>query len=207
MADLLIYALRDPRTFEIRYVGMSRKGMSRPLYHKRDSVLRSDSNLHKVRWIRGLQAEGLEYEVVVLERVEHAVDLATAEVKWISFGKAAGTLTNLTDGGDGGDTFSGRKHSTETRAKMRAARAKQDTSQYREKLSVRLKGRVFSDAAREKMSRAQRQRDWSYRKGQPKSAEHREKIAAALRGRKLSPEHREKVVNALARTREAKHAA
>lgn len=97
----LIYALVDPCTYEIRYVGKSTSGMYRPRSHKQPSSLRKKD--HKNHWIKKLQSEGKLYEIAVLEYVSDPSKLSAAEIKWISFIRCLGChrLTNLTDGGEG----------------------------------------------------------------------------------------------------------
>ena len=102
MSRIFIYGLRDPRSMMIRYVGKTNTGMRRPLSHAEKQCLDIERNTHKVNWIRSLLKLGLMYEVVVLEHVSIVADLDSAERKWIRWGREAGVLVNLTDGGTGG---------------------------------------------------------------------------------------------------------
>src|ERR1700694_1006043 len=97
----IIYALVDPRTRGIRYIGKSCTGTTRAVAHGSPAhMLRWPS--HKTNWIRELQGLGLKYEIQILEVLPTADALCDAERRWIAHGRAQGwPLTNLTDGGDG----------------------------------------------------------------------------------------------------------
>lgn len=96
----LIYALRDPETQEIRYVGKSTKGLARPRAHGRKYSLSIQS--HKNGWIKSLLAKGLDYEIVTLEENILIENLNDREKYWVAYYKEGGAnLTNLTDGGEG----------------------------------------------------------------------------------------------------------
>ena len=112
----IIYALIDPRTGAVRYVGKSSSGLERPRDHAR--CARGDTSTHCARWIRQLQAFGLTYEIVVLEVASAAAPLGDRERWWIAFARAWGcSLTNLTDGGDGSPGYA---HTAETKALLSA---------------------------------------------------------------------------------------
>lgn len=123
--DCFIYGLVDPRCSDdlvrgLRYVGQTSVGMARPKSHSKEWSLEADSNLHKVAWIRSLQAEGLEPRVVVLSRLESADQLDSEEVRLIEHHRALGSpLLNLTDGGGGRRGF---EHSEATKVKISEAK-------------------------------------------------------------------------------------
>lgn len=169
--DLLIYGLRDPRTQEIRYVGSSKRGLARPRVHA--GLARRGEPGHKANWIRSLQADGLSYEIVVLERVQTVADLTSAEMRWIALGKSAGTLTNLTDGGDGvlnpslesrqsrAEKLRGHPVSAETRRRISIGRAGfKHTEETRQRISASLRGGKRSAETRAKQAAAATAR-WS----------------------------------------------
>lgn len=126
----IIYGLRDPRNGEIRYIGQSSTGLSRPKGHSSDSNMLKYKHLYVVRWLNKLKADGFVAEIVILEDLTKDVDgkhdtektktLNDAEIKWIAIGRQAlgKRLTNCTEGGGG---LLGRRHSIETRQKMSAA--------------------------------------------------------------------------------------
>lgn len=107
----LIYALQDPETKQIRYIGKSTKGLKRPHEHKRAYSLKAHT--HKNNWIKSLFAKNLMYEIVVLEENIEDNQLDTKEIYWIAYHKSINSpLTNGTDGGEGS---LGREISEETR--------------------------------------------------------------------------------------------
>lgn len=124
MADTtFIYALCDPRTREVRYIGKSDDPYKRYCHHLWDK-----SETHKVHWIRELAEEGFLPVLQILEECQY-YEWEQKECDWIAFEKRCGcNLTNLTDGGDGGDTGGnhvgrgfGWHHNDATREKQRRA--------------------------------------------------------------------------------------
>ena len=110
----LIYALCDPATGEVRYVGKTVRTPQRRLYYhvKKAST---GSQLYVCNWIRSLDGSPV---IKVLE--ENPPNLNESEIRWIAKLRREGArLTNLTDGGDGGDTSM--FWTDEGRVKMRAA--------------------------------------------------------------------------------------
>jgi hypothetical protein len=110
----IIYALIDPRTKEIRYVGKSCYGLGRP---RRHAINARSEPTRKAAWILELLAVGLMYEIRVLEHCRSHDDVADAEERWIFTGnRLRWPLTNQAPSHMGK-----RKHSAETRAKMSAS--------------------------------------------------------------------------------------
>lgn len=96
----LIYALKDPETNEIRYIGKSTSGLRRPNQHKQKYGLLT--NNHKNNWIKSLLAKGLMYEIIILEENIELESLNNREKYWVTYYKSLGScLTNQTDGGEG----------------------------------------------------------------------------------------------------------
>jgi hypothetical protein len=191
----LVYVLTDPRTEEVRYVGVTVRGLNRRL-NEHVSRARTGARSYRDSWIRQLLALGLRPDI---SRVGFAWDddWVEAEQRWVAHYRAAGArLTNLTDGGEGN---SGYVPSEETRAKWRAARrgkkyapgrvpamlGKHHTEEARAAIAAASASRKQTDAAKAKISAA--------RKGKPLSKEHVEKMAAAKRGRTLPDWHRAKI--------------
>lgn len=100
--QLIVYALIDPCTLMIRYIGKSVNGMSRARWHF--SASGREGNTHRANWLKGLARDLLVPIVTVLDTSalsRHGLD--QLEIWWIAYGKAFGwPLTNMTDGGDGG---------------------------------------------------------------------------------------------------------
>jgi hypothetical protein len=188
----LIYGLRDPRSFEIRYVGRSTSGLIRPRAHRSAA---NREHTRKACWIKSLQKVGLNYEVVILETVDSASALNEAEIKWISVGRNAigARFTNATAGGDGRvASFA----SEETKAKMRASSRGRlglgtNSLETRLRIAAALRGRALSAETRARMSASARAR--SDRK--PHSEATKQKIAASQRtaAARRSPEVRKKI--------------
>lgn len=99
----LIYGLIDPITNEIRYIGKSEKGMGRPREHFCPYQLKIKNK--KNSWIKSLKKINLIPIIKIIEICESKDLLNDREVYWISFYKQIGNnLTNMTDGGTGGNT-------------------------------------------------------------------------------------------------------
>jgi hypothetical protein len=189
----LIYALTDPRTGEIRYVGKSEHGLARPRAHDCPS---NRTNTYCSRWIAKLKAQGITYGIQVLEELSARDLLSEAEERWIAKLRAEGCkLTNLTNGGGGtkgrswteeqrrrqSERCKGVPLSLEQREKLRIANTgKKASAETKAKMSATRKGRTISEAHRKALSESL--------KGHPVSAEAREKMAAAKRGKKQEPE-------------------
>lgn len=115
----LIYALVDPNTNEIRYIGRSSNKLKRPKSHWQDPKVRNRRD-YCHNWIRSIAP--IRPEILVLESWHVATndEINESEVFWIAYYKSIGSkLTNLTVGGEGS---SGVKRSAETRAKLSRAR-------------------------------------------------------------------------------------
>jgi hypothetical protein len=165
-----IYALADPRTNKIRYVGVSAKPSERYGGHLRACAKK---HTHSAYWIKSLLSLGLKPKQIVLEIVTNG-QWQEAEKRHIKQQREAGAnLTNLTDGGEG--TW-GREYTLETKAKI----------------GSKSKGRYFSPATRSKMSVSHKGKT-----GQFHSPETKAKISAIKKGTTLSPEARAKISKSL----------
>lgn len=130
-----IYALVDPRTLKIRYVGKAIDPQQRCRDHMKESELKG--SCRRVTWLRKLKKMGLAPTVSILETVENS-KWQEPERKWIAhFRKNGADLVNTLDGGEGihrgfkpspeagkkiGDKLRGRKRSPEFIAKMSASK-------------------------------------------------------------------------------------
>jgi len=106
-----VYAICDPVTDEIRYVGMTMgNGFKRLARHMFRASHGGKTHLHN--WLRTLTALP---NMKILETANERDVLANREIEWIARLRALGVrLTNIVDGGEG---FRG-NHSLESRAKM-----------------------------------------------------------------------------------------
>lgn len=144
---LYIYALLDPRTDAIRYVGMSKCPEMRLRDHRKDKA-----NSHKTHWIQQLKQYGIEPKVYILEEC----DITNWQVKeqlWISGLRRLGySLTNTTDGGEGAI---GLVVSIETREKLAASRLGRKFGSHSEetkrKIGLASKGRECKEEVKDKL--------------------------------------------------------
>lgn len=97
-----IYALADPETDEIRYVGKADCVKERFASHMREAKTGKQS--HKCNWIRQVTDKSLKPKLVVLEEVSQK-DWKKAEIYYIEqFKKLGHGLTNIAKGGEGFET-------------------------------------------------------------------------------------------------------
>jgi hypothetical protein len=101
---MIVYLLRDPRNFSVRYVGKTQRPMD---VRFREHILRSSKKtdkdyLHVRRWIKALIALDLLPYVEIVSSCMSLEDLDEKEKRLIAHYKSIGCdLTNMTDGGDG----------------------------------------------------------------------------------------------------------
>lgn len=209
----LIYALIDPRTNEIRYIGKT----NQKLNIRYTSHMRDVRPSRKLNWLISLKNAGLKPRIEIIEKLNEGSvlsDWQDAERFWISYLRSIGvSLTNLTIGGEGihgftrtsehkkkiGDAHRGRKRSQETRARIAESRklisndhlrilainqrGTKLTPEHRAKIAAAGIGRRHSKETIERMSKAAL--------GRKCSAETRENMSRAQKMR--SPEHQEKM--------------
>jgi len=102
MTQTYIYALVDPDTDGVRYVGKADNPHKRLEIHLAGYEPRTT---HKSNWIKSLLAQGKQPELMILEEVDAAA-WQEAEKRWIAYFRKVGvSLTNTTDGGEGGATI------------------------------------------------------------------------------------------------------
>lgn len=212
-----IYALADPRTSEVRYVGATNNPRRRYTDHLNEN---NRKEVYKHRWISGLRGIGMRPRMLILE--EGKGSRVEPERWWIDyFRKQGARLTNLTIGGEGapgynppsetrqrmsrsakarqkpsaetreriGAALRGRKRTPEVVAKAAAARTPHRwTEEERARLSAAVTGFRHTDTARQKIRAAGM--------GRVHSQETRAAISAQHKGKTLSPEHRKKLSEA-----------
>lgn len=111
----IIYGLKDPLTNEIRYIGKSTSGLSRPRSHLTPNKYLKENN-YKAKWIKSLIHNGIIPEIVILCETDNILELDKLEIEFIKEYRSLGyRLTNLTDGGEGS---LGRVLSAETKEKI-----------------------------------------------------------------------------------------
>lgn len=174
----VIYALCEPDTGEIRYVGKANDLPSRIRCHRFE---KHDSRIHtrKINWLRSLGDR--EPVVRVLASVSRE-EWAQTERRWIRILKQAGArLTNYADGGQTSPT-EGRGHTEESKAKMRAAALRNGST------PPSRKGHPVTLEARENMRQASLRRKaippmmGGWNKGKAMSAEFVETMRRARKG-------------------------
>lgn len=93
-----IYALLEPDTDRVMYVGQSIDVMFR--YRQHCDSLSADPNFGKIEWVGELRHEGRKPKLVVLEEVKTEEALDGAERRWIHHFKALGQAElNISSGG------------------------------------------------------------------------------------------------------------
>jgi group I intron endonuclease len=199
--DVYIYALVDPTTKHIRYVGKTISPQNRLKAHIKNT---DGKNTHRNAWVNKLARDGLTPEMEIIEEIKNSNDLdwQHREVFWIDWFKGEGyNLTNLESGGIGG-----KRMSDETREKL-ANRTFSES--HREKLSNALKGIIPSPqcmAASRKAatgriptpeSLAKRaeslKKTYAERPRAPMSDETKQKISKTLTGKPLPDETKQKL--------------
>lgn len=162
-----IYALCDPTTREVRYVGKTiGSAKKRQVQHESDARRGVARQRRLSAWLRSIGCTSL---LVILEHDPAHLD--QAECDWIALLRTAGArLCNMTDGGDG--QRPGWSPSVETRRRLSESHT----------------GLVRSESHCQALSKAQL--------GRKVSPETRAKIAVARRGQKPTPEHRAKLSEA-----------
>src|SRR3990167_7541172 len=148
-----IYALVDPRNYEIRYIGKSIYPNIRYKQHLKDITY----NPHKQHWIKMLASLGLQPLLEILEEVDND-NWQDIEIWYIEETKKCGhRLLNMTSGGDGllnvsdetkeklrlkmignrnavgniNSGMRGHRHSEETKNKIRIANSRPKTVEHK----------------------------------------------------------------------------
>ena len=114
-----IYALKDPKTNEVKYIGKT----SGPLYKRLSSHYVDKKRSYKKSWIDSLKKQKIKPLIVTIEECEENV-WQEREKFWISYYRKimGNKLTNILEGGNG--LPKGYKHSQATKEKIRASSKK-----------------------------------------------------------------------------------
>lgn len=169
-----VYALCDPVTDEVRYIGKTFRWARRIAEHLRPKQPKS----HLGNWLRSLMRRGLKPKRVLLD-AGRGDGHGPAERAWIQEYRSQGAnLVNATDGGEG---TPGKIVSDETKAKIgRANRESPRAAAHRAALAEKRRGMRFPPEVRARMGES--------RRGKKRSNEHRANLSAALKGHKHSEE-------------------
>lgn len=98
MENVFIYALSDPRSNQIRYIGKANNPEDRYINHFNSA---RDKNTHKRNWINSVRKDGFRPELLIIDEVPKS-DWQYWEKFYISLFKTWGfNLVNYTNGGDG----------------------------------------------------------------------------------------------------------
>lgn len=115
--NLLIYIYSLSYNGIIFYIGKTKNLKQRLSKHKSTSLIRENKSL-KEEFIFNLLSEGKEINISIIETVD--IDENEREIFWINYYKSEGIkLYNSTIGGDGGNCWDGKKHSDETKIKLK----------------------------------------------------------------------------------------
>lgn len=138
-----IYALLDPYTNEVRYIGKTKYSLT----HRLSGHLQSKQNNHRCNWIASIVKQGKLPNIILIEQTYHWEE---AEIFWISYFKFLGArLVNSTSGGEG-SCFTG--ESLGNIRRILTVRNKSDKQ--RNAVSIKLKNRVISEQQRKDISKA-----------------------------------------------------
>lgn len=168
-----IYALLEPDTNDVRYIGKSDNPKRRFQNHLTDK-----RKNHRTSWIKSLKNKGQEPLLIILEEVAFEI-WQIRERHWISFYREKGAdLVNMTDGGEGG--YLGEEATARASLKKRG---KKHTDEHKRKISEGCKGHFVSEGSKQRWAEL----------GKNKSEETKRKIGEASKGRTLSQEARMKI--------------
>jgi hypothetical protein len=184
-----VYALIDPRTEAIRYIGLSIDPIDRLRRHIQRA--RRGAPSHKDNWIRQLLSLGIKPKVKVLETLCTREEACNREQYLISQATARGwNLTNSTLGGEVSWTCIpevGRKISERNRGRPSPLKGIKRSEEFKQKLR-KPRNRIFSLEERKAIGDRFR--------GKKLSDEQRRNIGLGSKGHRLTPESRSKISEA-----------
>lgn len=182
MNAVAIYALCEPISGAVRYVGYSKDAPTRYKGH-----LSENSKTHKSRWVNKLLREGAAPKLRVLCVVQGATEAKRVEVALIAAYRRRGArLTNSTAGGDGVVD-----PSPEARAKISATH--RGRIQSAEEIEKRRLGQLRYHSKHPNAAKV----NSAVNLGKKHTAEARAKMSAALLGRPHEEERKKKISDSL----------
>ena len=153
-----IYALVDPRTQIVRYIGKSDRPKRRLSSHLSKQGLADKT--YRAYWLRSLVSSGFKPEMICLQAVS-LKDWEGAEKYWIHYYKEQGVrLTNSKDGGDGGANpcEASRRRMACAAANRWESMSEEDRRSFTKSRAEACLGKVISPEVRAKISAAQKGR-------------------------------------------------
>lgn len=114
--NVFIYALVDPSTKQVRYIGKTANPKARYTNHITHSRVAKFRDIPVYKWIRNLEKYGKMPKMVVLEEVP-LMRWESVEQHYIEKYREEGNLLNVQDGGMWLNGFQGRQHSEESKKK------------------------------------------------------------------------------------------
>lgn len=113
--SFFVYRLSSPENNVVKYIGITKDLSARYRKH----ITQTSKRTLKNNWIKSLLKRGVKPIMTVIDGAETREEANILEKYWIIKHKDWGfDLKNMTNGGDGGDTMSGRKLTTEQRKKI-----------------------------------------------------------------------------------------
>ena len=189
-----IYTLSDPRTNQVRYVGVTFRKKARYREHLSRAI--TGGKTYRDCWIRSLIADGVRPSYQVIE-CGTGDGWQEAERRWIAHYKPLTKLTNLTEGGDGAPGYVPTPELRQKWSEMRAGvpyapgripamKGKKQTPEAIEKIRNASDGRKMPDSMKQKLSAA--------RKQNPISPEQQTRMIEASNATKQTDEYRQRAI-------------
>jgi group I intron endonuclease len=149
--NYFIYCLKDPISLEIRYIGFTSKTLKYRLSKHIDNAKYNKHNKHLCNWI-------LKYLKLDLKPIIELIEICN-EDNWIErekyWIKCYSNLLNISEGGDKNII----NHTEETKQLLRIQKlGKKPSKETLEKRSKSLKGRIFSEEHKKKISESNKKR-------------------------------------------------
>lgn len=184
MEKVYIYALCDPITEAVKYIGKTKD-----LNQRYSNHLRRNEHNRKSRWIQGLKKKGLKPILIVLDYVPVS-DWDFWEQHYVFLYRSWGfNLHNIELGGGRGKIFSQetlkKKSVSATKNNPKYWLGKKRSNETKKKISAGNKGKTHTKETKEKLSKLF--------KGRKNSPDHIKKISNALTGKKLSDHHKKRL--------------